>query len=51
MAQDDYGVYRYAEQKSRKEPPSRITPKVYHLKNPVDQGTTWDITTKMGEDI
>lgn len=50
IAMDDNGVYRYAEQKGETGEPQIITPKVYYLKNPVDNGTTWDIATKMGED-
>ncbi|MBI4795319.1 MAG: hypothetical protein HY790_05695 [Deltaproteobacteria bacterium] len=50
IAKDDSGVYRYAEQKGETGEPQIITPKVYYLKNPVDVGTTWDTTTKMGED-
>jgi hypothetical protein len=50
VAKDDGGVYRYAEQKGDTGEPQIISPKVYYLKNPVDQGTTWDISTKMGED-
>lgn len=50
IAKDDGGVYRYAEQKGEAGQPQILTPKVYYLKNPVDNGTTWDIATKMGED-
>jgi len=50
VAQDDYGVYRYGEQQSETAEPKIITPKVYYLKNPVDKGTNWDISTKLGED-
>jgi hypothetical protein len=50
IAKDDAGVYRYAEQRGDTGEPRIITPKVYYLKNPVDNGTNWDISTKMGED-
>jgi hypothetical protein len=49
IAKDDAGVYRYAEQKGDAGAPRIITPKVYYLKNPVEVGTTWDSTTKMGD--
>ena len=49
IAKDDAGVYRYAEQKGETGEPQIITPPVYYLKNPVDVGTNWDTTTKMGE--
>jgi hypothetical protein len=49
VARDDYGVYRYGEQKSKDAAPEVITPKVYYLKEPVDRGTTWDIVTHMGD--
>lgn len=52
IATDDYGVYRYAEQPSENAEPTVVTPKVYYLRNPVDNGTTWDIVTKLGgEDL
>jgi len=50
IAKDDTGVYRYAEQRGDTGEPQIISPKVYYLKNPVDVGTTWDTTTKMGQD-
>lgn len=50
IAKNAFGVYRYAEQKTATEEPQVTTPKVYYLKNPMDTGTNWDITTKMGED-
>ncbi|MEW6660307.1 MAG: hypothetical protein AB1424_16805 [Thermodesulfobacteriota bacterium] len=49
IAKDDFGVYRYAEQMTDSAEPKVVTPKVYYLKNPVDKGTYWDISTKMGE--
>jgi hypothetical protein len=49
VARDDYGIYRYGEQKSADAAPVVTTPKVYYLKEPVDRGTTWDIVTKMGD--
>jgi hypothetical protein len=50
IAKDDFGVYRYAEQMTATAEPKIITPKVYYLKNPVDKGTYWEISTRMGED-
>ena len=47
---DDGGVYRYGEQKSENSEPIITKPKIYYLKNPVSDGTTWDISTKLGED-
>ncbi len=49
IGKDDYGVYRYAEQMSATAEPKVVTPKVYYLKNPVDKGTNWDNSIKMGE--
>jgi len=50
IGKDDHGVYRFAEQKGEGGEPQETKPKVYYLKNPVDRGTTWDISTKLGED-
>ncbi len=50
IARDDSGIYRYGEQKSEKGAPTVTKPKLYHLKNPVDLGTTWDVKTKLGDD-
>jgi len=50
LAYDDYGVYRFAEQKTENSPPTITEPKLYHLRNPIGRGTTWDATTKLGED-
>lgn len=50
IATDDYGIYRYAEQRTESDQPTIITPKVYYLKNPLDNGTTWDIAAKLGDD-
>lgn len=50
IARDDWGVYRYGEQKGETGKPEVTKPKVYYLKNPVDVGTYWDIAAKMGED-
>jgi hypothetical protein len=47
---DDSGVYRYGEQESENSEPIVTKPKVYYLKNPISNGTTWDINTKLGED-
>jgi hypothetical protein len=48
MKQDDTGVYRYGEQKGETAPPSLITPMECHLKFPITQGNSWDMTTKLG---
>ena len=50
VASDDYGVYRYAEQKTATEEPKVISPKMYYLRNPVDRGTTWDMEIKTVEE-
>ena len=50
IAKDDYGIYRYAEQRTATEEPKVISPKIYYLKNPVDRGTTWDMEIKTGEE-
>ncbi len=49
MATDNMGIYRYGEQKSEDAEPTLNKPKVYSLRDPVATGTTWDITSKMGE--
>jgi len=49
MKQDDTGVYRYGEQQGETAPPSLITPMECHLKFPVTQGNSWDMTTKLGD--
>jgi hypothetical protein len=51
MKQDDTGVYRYAEQQSETATPSLITPMEYHLKFPIAQGTSWNMTTKLGDSV
>jgi hypothetical protein len=50
VATDDKGVYRYGEQKSESDPPILTKPRVYYIHDPVTNGTTWDINTKIGED-
>jgi hypothetical protein len=49
MGKDEGGVYRFAEQGGEKAPPIPITPKEYELKYPVTEGTTWDLTAKVGD--
>jgi len=49
MKQDETGIYRYAEQKSENAPPSLITPIECHLKFPITQGNSWNMTTKVGD--
>jgi hypothetical protein len=48
MKQDDTGVYRYAEQQGEKAAPSLVTPMECHLKFPITQGNSWNMTTKVG---
>jgi len=50
VAQDDFGVYQYAEQTGENGEPKVISPKLYDLRNPVDRGTTWDLVIKTGEE-
>lgn len=47
---DEYGTYRYGEQNSEQGEPIIAKPKVYYIKNPISNGTSWDIKTKLGED-
>jgi hypothetical protein len=47
MEKDDSGIYRYAEQGAENQPPVMITPKEYHLKFPVTQGSSWNMTTRL----
>ena len=49
MGKDDGGIYRYAEHNSENAQPTIITPKEYDIKYPIAEGTTWDITTKLGD--
>jgi hypothetical protein len=48
MKQDESGVYRYAEQPGENAPPSLITPIECHLKFPIAPGSSWNMTTKIG---
>jgi hypothetical protein len=48
MKQDESGVYRYAEQPGEKAPPSLLTPIECHLKFPIAPGSSWNMTTKVG---
>jgi hypothetical protein len=48
MKQDETGVYRYAEQKGDKAPPSLITPMECHLRFPIAEGSSWKMATKLG---
>jgi len=50
VALDDYGVYRYAEQKTATAEPQVISPKMYYLRNPMDRGTSWDMEVKTDEE-
>ena len=45
MEKDDTGIYRYAEQKGENAPPILITPKECHLRFPITQGNSWNMTT------
>jgi hypothetical protein len=49
MKKDDTGIYRYAEQAGDKAPPTLITPIECHLKFPITLGTSWKLTTKLGD--
>jgi hypothetical protein len=49
MKKDDSGVYRYAEQAGENAPPSLINPMECHLKFPVAQDNSWNMTTKLGD--
>ena len=51
MEKDDNGIYRYAEQKAENAPPSLVTPKECHLRFPITQGNSWNMTTKVGDSI
>ena len=48
MKQDESGVYRYAEQPGENAPPNLITPIECHLKFPIAPGSSWNMTTKIG---
>lgn len=49
MAKDEGGIYRFAEQTSENAAPTVISPKEYEIRFPVAEGTTWDITAKLGD--
>jgi hypothetical protein len=49
MKKDDTGIYRYAEQAGDKAPPSVVTPIECHLKFPIALGTSWKMSTKLGD--
>jgi hypothetical protein len=48
MKKDETGIYRYAEQKGEKAPPSLITPMECHLRFPITEGSSWKMATKLG---
>jgi hypothetical protein len=48
MEKDSAGVYRYAEQIGEKGAPTLVTPKECHLRFPVSEGNSWNMSTKMG---
>lgn len=48
MEKDNAGVYRYAEQIGEKGAPILVTPKECHLRFPVSEGNSWNMSTKMG---
>ena len=48
MKKDETGIYRYAEQKGEKAPPSLITPMECHLRFPIAEGSSWKMATKLG---
>jgi hypothetical protein len=45
MDQDDTGTYRCAEQKGENAPPIPVTPVECHLRFPITQGNSWNMTT------
>lgn len=48
MERDDSGIYRYAEQKGEQGTPTLVTPKECHLRFPITEGSSWNMTTKLG---
>lgn len=49
MEKDDSGIYRYAEQADLKAPPKVLSPKECHLKFPVAPGSSWNMSTTVGD--
>ncbi len=50
VAKDDNGVYLYGEQKSENAEPTILKAKAYYIPHSITEGTSWDITTKLGDD-
>jgi hypothetical protein len=48
MEKDDSGIYRYAEQAGDQGAPTLVSPKEYHLRFPINEGDSWNMSTKMG---
>jgi hypothetical protein len=48
MEKDDSGIYRYAEQVGENATPAMVTPKECHLRFPITQGNSWNMTAKLG---
>jgi hypothetical protein len=48
MKQDETGIYRFAEQKGEKAPPSLITPMECHLRFPIAEGSSWNMAARLG---
>jgi hypothetical protein len=48
MEKDDSGIYRYAEQAGDQGTPTLVSPKEYHLRFPINEGDSWNMSTKMG---
>lgn len=48
MEKDNSGIYRYAELVGDKGTPTLVTPKECHLRFPVSEGNSWNMSTKMG---
>lgn len=48
MEKDDSGIYRYAEQVGDKGMPTLVTPKECHLRFPITEGNSWNMTAKLG---
>ena len=49
IGSDDWGIYRYGEQKSEESEPIITQPKDFYLRNPISLGTTWDTYTKLDD--
>ena len=50
VAKDDNGVYLFGEQASENAEPTILRARAYYLPQAITEGTSWDITTKLGDD-